>query len=78
MTNAKDINFVKACAGVVKIIENCLNLDTVSQENVNDLLRFLYRYALKVEYISGNFLKYNLCVSFRKILTNIQRVLENY
>ena len=78
MTNAVDIDFIKGCANYLKLIEDCLINNIIPREAINDQFRFLYLNALKVECISGRFIKYNLCISFKKNLGEIQSILGSY
>ena len=78
ITSSVNIDFVKGCIGVLNVIEIFFSNQILSRGILKDLLRTLYKNALKVEYISGSFINYNLCISFRKIFANIQNILANY
>ena len=44
----------------------------------NDLLKSLYRGALKLEYQVGNHLKHNLCINTRPLLIKIDSTSDKY
>ena len=62
----------------VKYIKDLYIEESYMCEFSRDILKILYRYAIKHEFELGNYLKYNLCINTMHISINIDSILEKY